>query len=335
MPRSGDEFVHSLPLGLDGIRDVVAADVVTDQGIADLVGRQNFPGDNPVVARADLPRVRPILVALAARASGATQVDGEPQYAAEMLHLGLAVHDLALGREGGRRRRVARRLVKRSVGWLGGNHLTLRALELGRHANPHVFDELLDTVRELSDGQALCRVLQSRPATVADWQEHADAHTGALFTFCCRAGGHIARADAHRLRALGRYGRHVGRLWHVAEDVGTLRHGDAGLHLLRRSLAGRPVLPVVRAAERSRQVAELSGRLVDEPTEQLAADLAGEVQRLGGVALASRDMARESWSARRLLAALPDSRYRRAMDRLAGSLAKSGVKRAAPGPRST
>jgi len=38
--------------------------------------------------------VRPVLVALAARAAGATEVDGETQYVAELLHLALMVHDL-------------------------------------------------------------------------------------------------------------------------------------------------------------------------------------------------------------------------------------------------
>src|SRR4029079_12427355 len=65
--------------------------------------------------------------------------------------------------------------------------------------------------------------------------------------FCCRSGGHLGSGDRSTLTALGRYGRHMGRLWHVAEDVAALEVGGEGAadHLVARALAGRPVLPVI------------------------------------------------------------------------------------------
>jgi geranylgeranyl pyrophosphate synthase len=313
---------------LQAMEDLVRDDVVPRHGVVELVGTSHFSEDDPVVRRTDLPRVRPILVALAARAAGASQVDGETQYAAELLHLALGVHDLALGREGGRRRRAARRLFRRSVGWLAGNHLTLRALELSRARDSQVFDALVDTLREFSGAQALSReLLGGRIPTRQDWLEHADSCTGALFSFCCRAGGQLAKADPATLSGLGRYGHHLGRLWHIAEDVSVLRHGDAGRHLVARALAGRPVLAVVCAGEVDARVGEAWSVLVRRPEVRAAELLASRVVLAGGLAAAAEVMIQESWMARRALRRLPESRYRDGLDRLAARLAKAGLNR--------
>ena len=297
----------------------MADDLVNDHDLAAVVGPRFHIG------RADIPRIRPILVALAARATGASRVDEEAQHVAELLHLALRLHDVALGREGGRRRRVARRLVQRSVGWLAGNHLTLRALELSRHSEPGVADELLDALRAFSDAQALCRELVGRVPEEDDWLEHADAHTGALFSFCCRTGGHLGRAELRQIAALGRYGRHVGRLWHVAEDVSMLDHGDPALHLVARALGGRPVLPVICASERDPRVGLAWKRLAFDPDPDRARALAERVRELG-IAPSREVMVRESWGARKAIRMLPESVYRAAMETLASEVAKAGVR---------
>ncbi|MBX2803618.1 MAG: polyprenyl synthetase family protein [Myxococcales bacterium] len=318
--RGLDRLLDWVPSGveLNHLRALVADDLVGDEALAEVVGPRFEVG------RTQIPRVRPILVALAARASGADSVDQEAQHAAELLHLALRVHDLALGREGGRRRRVARRLVRRSMGWLTGNYLTLRALELSRHSEPGVLEELMDALRSFSDAQVLSRELVGELPEEEDWLEHADAHTGALFAFCCRAGGLIGGASTRQVAALGRFGRHLGRMWHVAEDVSVLDHGEPALHLLARAAAGRPVLPVICAAERDGAVAEDWRRLTTEADPDCARSLAHRVRQVG-VGPSREVMIRESWRARKALAALSQSRYRTAMDRFAGELARAVV----------
>jgi octaprenyl-diphosphate synthase len=247
-------------------------------------------------------------------------------YAAEFLHRALAVHDIALGRQGGKRRWLVRKVAKRSAGLLAGNHLTLRALELTRHSQPEVLGELVDTLRAFSDGQALLRDLQQGGVpTQQDWLEHADAHTGALFAFCCRAGAWLAEAERPRVTALGRYGRHLGRLWHIAEDVSMLEHGDAGAHLVARALAARPILAVALAAEADPEVGALWAHLVRNPSAALGDTLALRLGDTPGIGLARERMAHEAWSARKVLTQLEDSRYRRALDRLVRNLVRSGL----------
>ncbi|MEQ1565790.1 MAG: polyprenyl synthetase family protein [Myxococcota bacterium] len=318
--RGFDRLLELVPRGVDlgSTRDVVQGDLVDDAALAELVGSAGFVG------RSDIPRIRPILVAIAARATGASAVNQEAQHAAELLHLALRVHDLAIGREGGRRRRVARRLA-RSAGWMRGNQLTIRALELSRHTAPGVLEELLEALRAFGEAQALSRELVGVVPTEGDWLDHADAHTGALFAFCCRAGGNLSGAPAREMLALGRFGRHFGRLWHVAEDLSVLDHGQPALHLLARAAAGRPVLPVVYACEVDPRAAEHWVRLSTEGNPDDARELANLLRR-SGVARSREVMVQESWRARRAIRVLPPSTYRTAMEKLAAQVARAGVR---------
>lgn len=319
LSRGVDRLLDLVPSGLElsFLSSLVEDDLVDDDALIAIIG------DGPsFIGRSDIPRIRPVLVALAARAIGAPSVGTEAQHAAELLHLALRVHDIALGREGGKRRRVARRIA-RSLGWITGNHLTIRALELARHSSPGVLEELLEALRSFSEAQALSRELVGQPPTEEDWLDHADAHTGALFSFCCRAGGRLGGTGSRELLALGRYGRHVGRLWHIAEDVSVLEHGDPALHLLARATAGRPVLPVVFACAVDPRAAELWLSLSEDGNPSDARELAVRLRSKG--VLKSREvMLQESWSARRAIRALPESSYRLAMERLAAEVAKAG-----------
>lgn len=319
--RSFAQLSDLVPEGadVDSLRQMVEEDLPPDGDLHDLLG------EGAAAGREAMPRIRPILVALAARAAGAERVDGEAMHAAEVLHRALQLHDLAFGREGGKRRWLARKLVKRSVSFLSGNHLTLRALELARHTRPEVLGEVVDTLRQFADGHELLAEMQKgRVPTTDDWLEHADGHTGALFAFCCRSGAWMARARRPEVTALGRYGRHLGRLWHAAEDVSMLEHGDGGSHLLTRALVARPILAVVIAAERDPAIGRAWAELVKHPDPDLADRLAEAVVRAGGVQAARERMVRESWSARKALRSLEDTRYRKALDKLAFGLARSG-----------
>ncbi|MEZ4316614.1 MAG: polyprenyl synthetase family protein [Myxococcota bacterium] len=328
--RNLQRFTDVVPpgAGLQSLVDLVGEDVVDLDDLDDLVGGDDDPelgGSADFVQGPEIPRIRPILVALAARASGSDCADGDLQRTMELLHGALVVHDLAIGREGGRRRRVARRIVKRSVSWLGGNHLTLRAIEIAQATRPEVLGDLLGTLREFADGQALTQELQQgRIPTYEDWLEHADTHTGALFALCCRVGA-VGKNRAVA-EALARYGRHLGRVWHIAEDVSILAHPDGESVLLARALAGRPQLPVVEAAARAPEVGRLWSQLVEHPSEATASWLVDMVQDAGGLTGARERMLSESWMARQALSKVPESRYRSAMEKLVTSLAVAGIR---------
>jgi geranylgeranyl pyrophosphate synthase len=197
--------------------------------------------------------------------------------------------------------------------------MTIRALELSRVSSPGVMEELLETLRSFADAQSLSRELVGEVPVEQDWREHADTHTGALFAFCCRSGGHLGGATPRELSALGRYGRHVGRLWHIAEDVSILEFGDPSLHLVQRAGSGRPVLPVVVAALQDPDVGVAWARLANEPNPEAARALAPRIRALG-VPRSREVMLEESFCARKAVRGLSESSYRTAMEKLAAGI---------------
>lgn len=320
--------------------EVVDAMVRLDGALRDLAGGAGAPqGFDPELFLAPgVPRIRPVLVLLSARAAegsdGAQRRANDPgavsgaehvAAAAELLHIAITLHDAALGQRGGRRRRVARRVLGGAVGWLGANHLTLRALELSRHAPaPEIVGDLLDTLREITDGQALAQSLQGgEPGNADQAISLADARSGAVFSFACRAGARLVGADRAVVRSLGRYGRHAGIAWHLADDLWAL--GLQGDDLLRevgdRAASGRTPLAVSLAHQNDPGVGDAWRRLARRADPALAAHLARRVDDAGGMAGERERLALEAWTARKALHNLPPSPHREALDQFVARLA--------------
>jgi geranylgeranyl pyrophosphate synthase len=280
-----------------------------------------------------VPRVRTLLVQLAARAAGGDAGDlDEAAYSAELLNLALGVHDAALGRQGGLRRRVARRLLGGAAHWLGGNHLTLRALEVAQHAPaPELVGEVLETLREISEGQILADELRRRDPTLLDVKEYAEGHSGAVFAFCTRAGGRIAGAPRPVVSALGRYGRHMGVAWHAIEDLSAFWLGPEELlrELARATAAGRPVLPLIAAQAGDPELGALLDLALRRGDAGRLGAVKDRVSAAGGLYAARKMALEETLAARRALRAVPPSPHRDGLDQIARSLL-AGATRLSP-----
>jgi octaprenyl-diphosphate synthase len=305
-----------------------------DQTVRDLAGGDGAPpGFDPDRFLAPgVPRVRPLLVLLSARAASAPDRGDDPTEVAaavELVHLAILVHDAALGRRDGLRRRAARRLLGGAVGLLGGNHLTLRALELARHAPaPEVIGDLIDTLREVANGQALNAHIQGRAPTEPECMAHAEEHTGAVFSFACRAGARVGKGQRTVVAELGRYGRHAGVAWQIAEDLALVANagseGDDEALALLSAMAegGRPLLPIGLAAARDPKVAEAWKRLSRRSSPELTREVANRAAETGALTDARARLAQEAWSARRALETIPESPYRQSLDRLVAGLSE-------------
>jgi geranylgeranyl pyrophosphate synthase len=278
-------------------------------------------------------RLRSLLVLLSARAARAgreedrarLEADDHVAVAAELLHLATLLQAAALGRhQDGRRRRAARRLLGGAVSWVTGHQLTLRALEVARYAHtPEVLGDLVDAMREVSDGHALSEELHQRPATVDDCFAHADGHTGAVFAFACRAGARMGDADRRVLSSLGRYGRRSGVAWHLSQDLHLLDQAASGRArgLADRAVMHRPNLAVTLAADQDDGVLPLWEALARDADPELADQLVRRVERTGSMAVVRERLVQESWSARKALSNVPRSDHRDALDQLVMRLA--------------
>lgn len=307
----------------------LAADLRTsmgpiDEALAALSAGDGLPpGLEPEVLFAGgVPRIRPLMVLLASRAGeaqpGDAQAAAEVAYIAELLQTALRLHDAALGRQHGRRRRAARRVLGTAAHWLGANHVMLRALEIARRAPaPEILGEALDTWREVSEVHVFGESLRGRTPTVSDAVQLAEGHTGAVFAFSCRAGGRLGGLDRPVVTALGRYGRHVGVGVHIAEDMAVFSENWA-------AMPGRlAIFPVASAGERDAGVHDLWRKLLARPDDRTAQELHDRVRAAGGLQAGREAMVRQSWAARKALSALPESPAREALDAIAGSLARA------------
>lgn len=287
-----------------------------------LVKGEGLPPDltREALLRGGLPRIRPVLVVLAARAQAAGQ-SLEPQVAveaatmAELLHAAIWLHDAALGRPQGRRRRAALRVLH----GVGANHLTLRALELARVLPaPGLMGEVLDTWRELADA----RPAFGRECSASDALAHVEARSGTMFSFACRVGGRLAGADLTELSGLSRYGRNMGVAWQLTSELASFESVELRRELVRDASAGRPLYPFAWASERDAEVTRLGAALAQRFAPSLADELAGRMQAAGGLQASREAAVTAAWHARRALHDLPDSPARQDLDRLARSLGR-------------
>jgi geranylgeranyl pyrophosphate synthase len=322
--------------------DVLGVDLIDavrhlDGALSDLAGGSGAPpGFDPRRFLAPgVPRIRPVLVLLSARAAEPEGHEPPRRFsdasteqlavAAELLHVAIVLHDAALGRQGGRRRRAARRIISGAVGVLGGNHLTLRALELARTSEaPEIVGDLLDAMREISEGHALAQQLDGGTPAPDDVLGVADGHSGAVFSFACRAGARLAGADRPVVTALGRYGRHAGIAWHIAEDLAALDlDGEDPVGSVEdRAGDRRPSFTVSVACARDPGLGEAWHRLAQRPDLGLAQEVVARIEASGAPTAGREALAQEAWAARRSLMTIRPSPHRDALDRLVMGMAK-------------
>ncbi len=277
-----------------------------------------------------VPRIRPVLILLATGAAGGeygVHTD-DAVFSAELLDKAIRVHDAALGRQDGRRRRIARRLLGGAAHWLSGHSLSLRALEIARSSRPELMGEVLDTMREITEGHHLGHELRSRDATQEEWQDYAELHIGAVYSFCCRAGARLAGAPREVANGLGRYGRHMGVAWHALEDQWVLSASPEELPriLAHRAASGRPLLPLIIGLEQDPSADGLFDRVLATGDLDAARSLQETLVAGGGLYATRKAVLEHSLAARRALRALKPGPHRDALERLAASLASSGAR---------
>jgi geranylgeranyl pyrophosphate synthase len=185
--------------------------------------------------------------------------------------------------------------------------------------------DILDTLREIAEGHALSESIRGRVASTGECAELAEGYSGAVFDFACRSGARIAGGDRTIVSGLGRFGRHAGTAWHMADDLSVLDASDEALiEAIEERLSKRsPNFAVSLGAERDASVGALWMELRNGALDgDLANELKKRVLRTGAISEGRKRLAHETWQARKSLQGLAPSPDRETLDRFAAAIAK-------------
>jgi heptaprenyl diphosphate synthase len=211
-------------------------------------------------------RIRPTLALCAGYAAGQGPVSDDVvtgAVAVELVHLGSLYHDDVID-EASTRRGVesVNHRWSNIVAILAGDFLLARASSLAASLGVEVAGILAATISELCQGQVL--ELQRLYDVTRDEDAYFGSiagKTASLMATSCRIGAIVGGLDRPSVEALTEYGRHVGMIFQIVDDVLDLTASDeelgkpAGLDLAE----GIYTLPVIYALRESDELRSLLG----------------------------------------------------------------------------
>lgn len=242
---------------LQRLREVVGDDLVTlENELPTYLQESVYPlaETGRHLVEAGGKRVRPVLTLLSAHATGGQGAQARSLAAAgELVHLATLLHDDVIDDAPRRRNAPTPRVVwSNTASVLGGDYALTRALDIVAHVDsPFPLREATATLRALVEGELLQAALRGRAqVSEAEYFAVAERKTASLFSWCCRAGAHMAGTPSE-VEALGRFGHALGICFQIVDDVlDFAAEGDAfGKELLTDLQEGKATLPVIHAIE--------------------------------------------------------------------------------------
>ena len=305
-----------------------------DKAFIDLVESEGVQPDHFIAP--GMPRIRAVLVMLSSGASRIEEVTPDHHsfthtvLSTELFNIAIKAHDLTLGRRGGLRRRIARRLVGGSMTFLVGHRLSLRALELANQLpSAELLQELVEAMREVQELWDHQQSWTGTP-TSADVYNIMDTITGSVFSLACRAGAQLVSAERQAVTALGRFGRHFGVAWCLAEELTQYESDtlepDTEAHLLDiildRASENQPDWSIARGVEVYPHIAFHWQNLQSDGTREEAAKFVQMLDSAGVILDLKEKLMRECWLARQSIAVLEPSEERDSLHRLVDALVR-------------
>ena len=216
--------------------------------------------------RAGGKRLRPMLVYLSAPVAGR----GRPQLATagcavELVHMATLVHDDMLDAAPLRRgRATVWREHGPEVARATGDYLFARAFaELVATGDMQAVSVLSQACLALAHGEIMQREQTGDPATTPeDYLDRCRLKTGRLFAAAAMLGGRLGGLPQPDVELLGEYGLALGLAFQVADDILDCdgQPDTTGKPLGTDLLDGTVTLPLILAAQRDPQVAEVIAR---------------------------------------------------------------------------
>ncbi len=267
-------------------------------------------------------RVRPVLVFLAAGATGAiTERAYIGATMVELLHTATLVHDDVVDQADERRGMASINAVwKNKVAVLVGDYLLSKGLLIAVHNNEFDFLRVTsEAVRRMSEGELL-QIQKSKQKTLDEetYFRIISDKTASLISTCCEVGAIAATNDPAIREALRSYGELVGLAFQIRDDVldYTSRSSILGKPVGNDIREGKITLPLLYAARNaSRSDAASAFKIVKgKPGKRKDIDAVQSfVVDHDGVRLAQEKASQLQQQAIDSIVFLPDSAYKTAL----------------------
>ncbi|MDR0891453.1 MAG: polyprenyl synthetase family protein [Mediterranea sp.] len=283
---------------------------------------------NDVVAhirRRNGKMMRPILVFLVARTQGPVLPPStyHTALALELLHTASLVHDDVVDESSERRGQLSVNAVfNNKVAVLSGDYLLATSLMHAELSDSHPIIRLIATLgRDLSDGELLQLANVSNPSfSEAVYFEIIRKKTAALFAACTQAAAlSVGITDADRIESARLFGEHLGICFQIKDDIFDYAdHNESiGKPTGNDMLEGKLTLPALYAINSTGDTeAKRLAVLVKEgsASSEDIARLVAFTKSHGGIEYAVQAMHDYKRKALELLAPLPESEVRQALE---------------------
>jgi len=206
-------------------------------------------------------RLRPLLVLLAAKASGGNYSDAYYAGAAvELLHNFTLVHDDIMDNAEKRRGRLTLHVKYDShTAILAGDSLLAVAYEsLLKDCNGNSKEILADFTKglvEVCEGQSLDKQFETRASiSLNEYLKMIRKKTAAMLEMCCSIGARIGNGSHEEVRALSSFGRNLGIAFQIQDDLLdiTADETEFGKIIGGDLVEGKKTFLLVKALEKSR-----------------------------------------------------------------------------------
>jgi octaprenyl-diphosphate synthase len=275
-------------------------------------------------------RVRPQMVLLTAGAFGGSLRRAVPVAAAcELVHTATLVHDDIVDDSDSRRGRMAVQFYfGNSASVLMGDYLVVRAFRLvSGDPNREFLNELIDAIARMCEGEVLQICVKSDTSVrVEVYEKIIECKTALLMSACTRFGAILGGASPHAVEEMAEFGYNTGMAFQIQDDILDFVGEEKwlGKPVGTDLREGKVTLPVIFALQDARASERDALLGIYEKPGPLSAE---EVRRAREIIAAAGGFDRARSHAmeyilrsRRNLAAMPDGRYKEALEALSAQI---------------
>ena len=270
-------------------------------------------------------RIRPLIVLLSARASGASDLDRIVKAAAmiEFIHTATLLHDDVVDNSDSRRGiKTAHQSFGNESTILVGDFLYSRAFQIMVQINHMgIMEVMSDATNTIAEGEVLQLINSGNPKINKEqYLEVIYRKTGKLFEAAMVVGGLLSNQSQTVLNTLQLFGKELGMAYQIVDDVldysssFEIMGKDVGDDLAE----GKVTLPMIYTLERAMpDMQEMIGQAILNKDSKNANEIIGSIQSTGSIASSVNDAKEKTEFALHSIQSLDNSKYKTALTNLA------------------